>query len=575
MALQWRTGALAAAALLWWGSGAGAADSFTTVQLTPTQQMQATSRAAQRASVDQRAIYREKLRRIRTHHLILPTRIAVAPFATTLSANKQVIKPKDEALLSDGIDVKQKIDATSRAKMDYNFVSPVAEPSSAIVRDNILITFNWGAIWSKDAGKTFDQLDPFALFGSPKPAIGNGFCCDQLAIYDAKHDLLVWLLQGSDNESGNTIRLLYAKGADIAAQRWHVQDFSPRSIGNWDGEWFDYPDMALSDQHLFISFNTFLTTGDRGYTRSVVLRFPLSELASYGVVRVGAFSSDSGEDFSPRFTQGARDRMFWATHRDTSSLIIRSWPDNAPQPDRRKVINVERWTRPDEQTVAPSKGPNKMPWLSRLDERITAGWLAQNLVGFGWTSGAISSAAGGAVYPFPHVRVALVPRSELEKESASVIKPDPGNQPHIWSSKFAMAYAAAAPNTAGEIGLGVFFGGPKHYPSTAVGIFRKDDGGWKSTLTILSEGKNTPRCLTETGIDNACGAWGDYIGIRAHPTNPEGWYVAAHTSEDLKKKEKPKVVVTFSPFGVKTKNSAQPIARFDERILPRAVSLPH
>jgi hypothetical protein len=529
-------------------------EAFTTAVLPAPQEADLSARAPQRASQEQVARYREKLDRIRTHHVELPTREAAVPFSNFRSLNAPMVKPRNEALFSDGIDVQTKIAASSLAKMDYSYVSPVAEPSAAIQGNNMLVTFNWGAVWSGDGGKSFSQLDPFALFETPAPAVGQGFCCDQVALYVPSHKLMIWLMQGSADDKGNTIRLLFAKDGDIALRKWRVHDFSPASIGNWENQWFDYPDMATTDKHLFISFNVFRTSNNR-FTRSVVLRFSLDELASYGTVNVGALSDT--DDFSPRFSQGAKNRMYWAVHKDTATLSVRSWADSAAQPERRKAVEIERWVRPSDESVAGSEGPNGRPWLKRLDGRITAGWATTDIVGFAWSSGKIAPEPGRAAYPFPHVRVALLRQSDLETATGSIT---PLEEPHIWNSLAAMAYPAAAPNSEGTVGLSLYFGGPKHYPSNAIGILRKQDSGWGAVLTVLATGTNTPRCRKSDGIDNACGAFGDYIGVRPQVADPKGWYVAVHTPEDTRDVE-PKVVVTLGLFRLRAMLAQAGLAR--------------
>jgi hypothetical protein len=187
---------------------------------------------AQKATTAQITRYLEKTRLLEEHDIPVQTRAVPIPFSSRLSANKlTTIKPRAQALFSDGINVKDQVDATKLAGMDYHYVSTVAEPSVAVAGEKILITFNWGAVWSTDKGKTFQQLDPYALFDQPQSVVGKGFCCDQLALYDKTHDLVVWLLQGSDAGAGNTIRLLFAKGADLTpgqSLQWHVYE-SPES----------------------------------------------------------------------------------------------------------------------------------------------------------------------------------------------------------------------------------------------------------------------------------------------------------------------------------------------------------
>jgi hypothetical protein len=522
-----------------------AEEAFSTAVLAAPQEVELSTSAPQAEAQEQVARYRQKVDRIRTHHLEVPTREAVVPFAAVRSLNAPIVKPRNEALFSDGIDVQRNIAVLSKlknVKMNYNYVSPVAEPSAAIYGNHMLVTFNWGAVWSEDGGNSFSQLDPYALFASPKPPAGEGFCCDQVALYVPSHKLMIWLMQGTHGADGNTVRLLFAKEGDIASRKWRLHDFTPVSIGNWTDQWFDYPDMAMTDKYLYISFNVFRTTNNR-FTRSVVMRFSLDELATYGKVNVGVLSDT--DDFSPRFSQGAGSRMYWAVHRDTATLLVRSWDDGAAQPAQRKAVEVERWVRPNDESVAGSEGPNGRPWLKRLDGRITAGWSTADSVGFAWPSGKIAPEPGRAAYPYPHVRVALVKQGDLEAANDSIT---PFAEPHIWNSQVAMAYPAAAPNRDGTIGLSLYFGGPKHYPSNAIGIFRRQDAGWSTVLTVLASGKNTPRCRKLSGIDNACGAFGDYIGVRPQTADPRGWYVAVHTPQDEGDVEEPKVVLTLGLF---------------------------
>lgn len=501
---------------------------------------------AQKASKVQSDRYRAKLAKLRTHHLPLRTLIAQVPFSNTISQNKRDVKRRDPALFSDGLEVQNNIPVSERAAMNYDWVSPVAEPSSAISGKNILVTFNWGAAWSEDGGKTFSQLDPYDLFATPPPPLGDEFCCDQLALYVKSHKLMLWLMQGTERaDGGNSIRLLFAKEADVGSRQWHAHDFTPSGVGGWTGEWFDYPDMAVSDRHLFISFNSF--KGGGGFERSVVMRFPLDELASYGVVNVSAFSDDT--DFSPRFTQGAKEQMFWAVHKDTAALRVRTWADSEEQPRARKLVPVERYVIPDEASVKGSEGPNSRPWLNRLDDRITAGWATDETVGFAWASALITPAPGRAAYPHPHVRVAIVPKAQLLSGPATLPR-DAVDEPHIWNSTVAMVYAAAAPNNEGTVGLSLYFGGKKHFPSAAIGVLRKQGGNWNATLTVLATGKNSPRCKVSGGFDDECGAFGDYIHVRPQLDDPKGWYVAVHSPQD-KGDVKPKVEVTLGLYKLK------------------------
>ncbi|WP_315827846.1 hypothetical protein [Bradyrhizobium sp. SZCCHNG3015] len=519
--------------------------------------------APQKPTSEQIARYVEKARLLEEHDLPIQTLAAAIPFSSRLSTNRVTsIKPRPQALFSDGINVKDQIDTTKLAGMDYHFVSTVAEPSAAVAGDKILIAFNWGAVWSANKGKTFQQLDPFKLFDQPHAVIGNGFCCDQLVLYNEKRDLLIWLLQGSDGGNGNTVRLLFTKSADLAAGQtlqWHVHDFSPESIGGWKGEWFDFPDIATTDRFLFISFNTFSSADDPPeYRRSAILRFSLDELSSYEPTRVTFQQDDCKCAFSPRLTQGNANTIYWATHEDTATLLVRSWNDDDPLPKSRQRIKVEPYQLPS----GGAEGPNGKPWLTRLDDRISAGWVADGHIGFAWTSGPIGDGSGVARYPLPHIRMAIIDSADLASGAPSIHLSE-NSQPHIWSSTYAFAYVTLAPNRSGDIGLGLYFGGKTKYPSAAVGFLRQSSSEWKTTLTVAVEGRNTPRCPDATGINDSCGKWGDYLAIRPDLTTPNGWYLAVATQRDTDPNQQPQVAISYIPFrstapSVSVTTSSQP-----------------
>src|SRR5258708_4634083 len=101
------------------------AEETLTARLSPRGMItSATTAGPLKASPAQKALYEFKAQRIRRHHLSLPAPIAPVAFSATISTNKQIIKSKKEAALSDGIDVTSKVAASTLAKMDYSYVSP-------------------------------------------------------------------------------------------------------------------------------------------------------------------------------------------------------------------------------------------------------------------------------------------------------------------------------------------------------------------------------------------------------------------------------------------------------------------
>lgn len=120
---------------------------------------------------------------------------------------------------------------TNRALSDTetnNITSEVSEPSLAVRGPEILITANWFAAFSTNNGATFTYVNPDTTF----PQIPTQpFCCDQVAVYVPKHDVMFWYLQYVQDGAGNTGRLAVAQGPDIATQQWRFYDFTPRASG--------------------------------------------------------------------------------------------------------------------------------------------------------------------------------------------------------------------------------------------------------------------------------------------------------------------------------------------------------
>lgn len=371
-----------------------------------------------------------------------------------------------------------------------NMSSFVDEPSVAVRGREILFTGNWYAAFSTDAGATFSYVNPATTF----PAIPKRpWCCDQVALYDARHDLMIWFIQYGTDDTGDTERLAIAQGNDIATQQWRFYDFTPQSVGGWDQEWLDYPDLVLSEKYLYLTANAFTTsTGD--FTRSLIMRIPLDKLQTYQNFSYDYF--DSPEDFNLRATHGATGTMYFANHPNRNVLRVFTWPEGSDTVST-AIVPVQPWV--NEARTAP--GPDKLDWLGRADPRITAAWLSGNTIGFAWTS------APDSRFPFQHVRVAIV-----DKNTKAMV-----SQPHIWNPAFAYAYPAAATNADGRVGISILYGGGSHFPSHAVGVLDAANSRWE--LISTAQGTNGP----------SANRWGDYLTLRRDETNPKAWVATGYT----------------------------------------------
>jgi hypothetical protein len=382
----------------------------------------------------------------------------------------------------------------------------VGEPSFASSGRRILLTGNWYASRSTDAGASWAFIDPFTCF----PSAAGGLCCDEVVLYSRSRRLWIWVLQYSSRDDTNVFRV--AVSSTGANGSWTWWDIAPGDVDPaWSRLWFDYPDVAESDEHLWVSFNLY----DRfdSWARAIVFRFPLDDLADRGELSRRTWSTtDVG---SVRFVQGAGDRMWFASHGPTNgSLELFAWRDDSSE--------VETWSIP----VAPwndagytSIGPGGNEWLARVDGRITGAWRSRGRLGFAWT------AADEPGRPHPFVRAVRLDEATLELV----------DQPDLWSLNGAYAYPAVAPNRRGDVGMTAFYGGPTH-PAHVVANFVESERVWRVRTAATS---------THGPVG---GKWGDYLTCRADPRRATYWMAAGYTLQGGpdRRNIEPQIV-TFKP----------------------------
>ena len=102
--------------------------------------------------------------------------------------------------------------------------SNVGEPSAATSGGNIFFTGNWYASRSTNDGTNWTFVDPYTTL----PAAAGGFCCDQLVLYNPRHDIWVWVLQYVATGGNNVFRVAVSRGASFGS--WYWWDFNPRSL---------------------------------------------------------------------------------------------------------------------------------------------------------------------------------------------------------------------------------------------------------------------------------------------------------------------------------------------------------
>ncbi len=388
--------------------------------------------------------------------------------------------------------------------------SSVGEPSVCTSGTEVFLAGNWYTTKSLDAGQTWHFIDPYHIL----PPVAGGFCCDQVVVYDPAKDIFVWLLQYVRDDAGaNVLRVAVKKAGTMDTDAWWWWDFAPATTNSsWAGEWFDFPDLELSANCLYVTTNSF---AGEAWRRSVVFRLPLQALADRSPLQYRYWNTT--QYFALRCVRGASSVMHFAALNPPGRVRLYSWPEANAGPTARNV-SVSAWS--GGQYSAP--GPDGTNWLGRCDDRITAAWLAKGTIGLAW---AANSRAGR---PHPYVRVVEI------AEATGQVTADHD----IWNPNFAYAYPNACPNDRGDVAITLFRGGGALHPSLLVGMWDPAEGRWR--LKTAKNGTNGP-------VD---AKWGDYLTCRRHAPDGDTWIASGYTLQGggTRDEVEPRVVV----FGLST-----------------------
>lgn len=386
------------------------------------------------------------------------------------------------------------------------------EPSVANNGRVVFYTTNSYSSLSGDGGQTFTHINPFDYFppdGTNDP-IDGGFGGDQYTFYEPTRGLMFWILQYGNNGTTNRQRLCITRSQTetLGGGCSYFLDFSPASFGiptpaGAGGTWLDFPDIAVSDNFLYLSSNVFCTSGCPlpQAIGAVIWRIALNDLRQPGTIGF-AYSYNSTEQ-QYRFSQGAGATMYWGTHRNTAQIRIYRWLDSSGSFAFDDVTHTAY-----NQGAMTANSPDGTNFAGNANANIQAAWVAAGVIGFMW------NAAQGGSFPFPHVQVL-----RFNESNRSLL-----SQGQVWSSSYAFLYPSVQTNARGHLGGTMAWGGGTLYPNALAWI--ADDFN-NNTITPLenvtfaagSAGPNENR-PGGAGIYNR---WGDYHSTRVHRPYSNTW----------------------------------------------------
>jgi hypothetical protein len=373
--------------------------------------------------------------------------------------------------------------------------NPPTEPSGATGGGVVFATANFIGAYSTDGGSTFTQLNPTTIF--PNDAVG--FCCDQIVQYVPSIDRFIWLLQGA---AENGVRLASASPADVISSKgtaWTYWNLTPDVFGQPNGTGFDYPDLSVGTNYLYLSWDNGWPNCPSGCSSGrEVARVALGEIKAGGTIEIDYTNpSDSPMAWGDHLSQDTGDEIFWAGHNSNKNMRVFSLAENSGTYFWRD-IGISTWANNKLSSTTPD-GQDWLAFLSGFPGNAVIGAtrapgppspgsdeLFSDGLWFAWSAGTDSNFAQ------PHVEMVTLDRSN----NFAVVQ-----QVQIWNSGYGFAYPALATNACtGEIGLSLEYGGNGNYQNHVVGF-------WGDFLVYITTNSN----LGTT-------RFGDYVTIRQDPS---------------------------------------------------------
>jgi hypothetical protein len=359
--------------------------------------------------------------------------------------------------------------------------NPPTEPSGATGGGVVFVTANFIAAFSTDGGSNFTQLNPTTIF----PSDAVGFCCDQAVQYVPSIDRFIWLLQGA---AENGVRLASASPGDIMSSKgtaWTYWNLTPDVFGQPAGTGFDYPDLSVGTNYLYLSWDNGWPNCPSGCSSGrEVARVALGEIKAGGTIEIDYTNpSDSPMAWGDHLTQNTGDEVFWAGHNTNKNMRVFSLAESSGTYFWRDV-EISSWAN----NALSSTTPDGQNWLAFgfPGNAPIGATRSSNQIWFAWNAGTDDN------FSQPHVELATLDRNN----NFGVI-----SREQIWNDNYAFAYPALTTNTCtGEIGLSLEYGGNGNYENHVVGF-------WGDFIVYITTNSNVGTTR-----------FGDYVTIRQDPT---------------------------------------------------------
>lgn len=385
--------------------------------------------------------------------------------------------------------------------------STLAEPAAANEGRHVFATGNTHAEYSTDGGMTWNDVPiPPGPSDAPVP------CCDQDVDYDQARTVTFWSLLYVDPKNMHGVVRIFVRPKIPGPTACSY------TINAGSNILMDYPHMAISNNHLYLTSNN-IDIETNQWAGAQVRRFGISEMATCQPTPFSVFQYGPEEVEQRVFVpiEGARETMYWGMLQDTEHFTIFKWHQDAGGPTSvTREISESTFENPDCRG-----GYGNYDFIERSTAWSITGFRLRGVLGRDDSEKGMTSllrfywnAAPDKNHEQAHVRAAAFRESDLALVG----------EPHIFNNDFCFGYPAVTANDRGAIGLSIAAGGRRGgFGRPAEGYVGIDDDftPGMSFVTVYT---------TASGFNNRVdGRYGDYF--TANPHEPcDLWFTVTNYS---------------------------------------------
>ena len=322
------------------------------------------------------------------------------------------------------------------------------ETSAANAFDMAMLTANYFAAFSTDAGTTFTTISPYGMMS----LAGDTFCCDQRVEYIPSIDTFTWVLLAAEGP----IMLAVASGEEIrrsSGRAWTYYHLTNATF-RLQNDRFDYPQVSFGRSFLYLTFDLLVGGG------AIVARFPLSDIKQRTTL-TGRFLKTPESFVCP--CQNTLEEGWFGTLQSDSKIRVLRWSEASTSVNS-FVVDIATVPNTDYSTMTPDN-TDWLPPASKIQANITGAARNRNHLWLAWCAG--KKYADGTPSPIPqtHVELAMI---DMASQSLTA-------QRYIWNRGFAFAWPSLAGNwgwdvSEAQVAIALSWGGPSDYPQHAVGL---------------------------------------------------------------------------------------------------------